>query len=493
MTNYNKAADFLRRHMPVIVAVICLIQPVMDVLSFWLDRLGMSNTPTLLLRFAVLAAVVLFGFVVSTRKKVYYIAAAVSVVIGLGHVYACVDAGYSNPVQDLTNYVRVLQMPWTAICLISFLRCGDEVYGSMRKAAVIILFFILAVEILAQITGTEPHTYQDGSGYIGWFSNTNSQSSILDMLVPLAVVWLYIKKGMGSPLFWLSLIGGFIAMYFFGTRLCFFGIAATAFGIALSMILIRRSDWKRAVVFCVVGAIFVGLMPFSPMQKHQDSYYASQAHRQEIIDDAVDDGVELLPIDEEGISDEERERRITAFVDALTPIYAFYCADFVEIFGARRTIEMFNFSSDINTITETRPKKLQFARLLMDESPASAGIFGLELGRFTVGENIYDVENDLHGIYFLYGAVGLAAMLAFLLYFVLIIIKALIRDPKKYFTLDAAGCGIALVLCLIHVYCTAGVLRRPNASFYLAFVLACVYYLVKIKKYPDENGDIRTI
>ena len=30
------------------------IQPLMDILSFWTDRLGMSNTITLLLRFALL-------------------------------------------------------------------------------------------------------------------------------------------------------------------------------------------------------------------------------------------------------------------------------------------------------------------------------------------------------------------------------------------------------------------------------------------------------
>ena len=123
----------------------------------------------------------------------------------------------------------------------------------------------------------------------------------------------------------------------------------------------------------------------------------------------------------------------------------------------------------------------------MEHSPTSARLFGVELDRFTVNGNIYDVENDLHGIYFLYGYAGLAAMLAFLGYFLLLIVRALVRDAKKYFTWDAAAWGIALCMCFAHVYNTAGVLRRPNASIYLSVVLAAVYYLVKIKTYPDEG------
>ena len=188
-----------------------------------------------------------------------------------------------------------------------------------------------------------------------------------------------------------------------------------------------------------------------------------------------------------GYTPEELERRKALWVQALTPIYETYAPDFVEMFGAKRTIEMYDYTWDIKTITAVRPRKLQFARLLMDQSPFSARLFGVELSRFTVGDNTYDVENDFHGIYFLYGAVGLAALLLFLLYFVLLIVKALCRDFKTYFTLDSAGWGIALIMYLIHSYCTAGVLRRPNGSIYFSVVLAVVYYLVKLKKYPETE------
>ncbi len=481
----DKASNFLRGNAAVIVLTLCVLQPIMDVASFWLSKAGVSNTPTLILRLATLAFTVVGGFIISDRKKVYYITAAVSVLIGAGHMYACIDAGYAAPVQDLTNYIRVLLLPWTVICLISFLRCGENVYSSMKKGIVISLFIILAVQLIALITGTEPHTYMDGMGYIGWFSNTNSQSAILDMAVPLAVVWLYIKKGFKSPLFWIAMVGGFISMYFLGTRLCFFGIAATGFGVALSMFMIRRKDLKPALLFALIAAVFVACMAPSPMMQHQKLYMANQEDRQQRIDESCDD--DLPSLDEEGISDEELSRRQEIWIEYLTPIYSFYSPDFVEYFGARRTIEMYDYSKSINEITPARPMKLKFASLLMEDSPASARVFGIELSRFTVNGNNYDVENDLHGMYYLYGIVGLVAMSCFLLYFIYLVIWALIKDPKKYFTLDAASCGIALVLCLIHVYNTAGVLRRPNAAFYLAVVLASIYYLVRIKTYKESE------
>ena len=51
----------------------------------------------------------------------------------------------------------------------------------------------------------------------------------------------------------------------------------------------------------------------------------------------------------------------------------------------------------------------------------------------------------------------------------------------------AGAFGISLVILLVFSYFTAGVLRRPNASFYLSTVLALVYYLTKLKTYPNKE------
>ena len=73
----------------------------------------------------------------------------------------------------------------------------------------------------------------------------------------------------------------------------------------------------------------------------------------------------------------------------------------------------------------------------------------------------------------------------FLVWFMMRILLALIRDFRGTFTLEAAGCGIALCCALAHAYFTAGVLRRPNVTFYLAVLLAVAYGLTD-KKMKNE-------
>jgi hypothetical protein len=68
-------------------------------------------------------------------------------------------------------------------------------------------------------------------------------------------------------------------------------------------------------------------------------------------------------------------------------------------------------------------------------------------------------------------------MAAFLLFFGLRALIAVLRRPKEYFNMPMAGFAIAYGLALIHAYFTASVLRRNNASIYLAIVLAGLWYL----------------
>lgn len=461
--------DGLRGKLPLYVFFLFVFQPVLDCVSFWFTRLGWSNTLTLVLRLGVLALTALLGFALSHRKKAYLLTAAVCVLIGAGHVYALYDYGtVTDIVADLTNYIRVLQLPVMTICLITFLREHEKSYDAVKWGMAGSLAVILLATVLASLTGTEPHTYVDGKGYIGWFNTTNAQSNILCIVVPVVLVWVYEKKGVANVLFWLTALMGFGALFLLGTRLSLFAILASGFGLAVSVVLIRRSDWKKGVCFLLAAVIFVLLLPWSPMNTHQQTFSNVQSNRQAIADARLEAG------------GEDREA-------ALHDTYYYHAYDFVKIFGMEQTMEHYQYTSDVAQITAQRPKKLMFGELLMENSPASAKLFGVELRRFTVGKNNYDVENDLHGIWFLFGGVGLCALLLFIVYFLWLIVRALIRDPKHVFTADAASWGIALVCCLMHVYNTAGVLRRPNSSFYLSAVLAAVYYLTRIKTYPGKE------
>ncbi len=483
----------------IFAAVILIIQPVMDVISFWMEHFSMSNTPTLLMRMGVLGITLLTAFIISDKKHTYIITAAIIAVVYAGHIFTCYQVGIQNIVSDFSNYIRIIQMPLLVFAFITFLKANTKTYDAMQIGASIALLFMFMVIIISTITGTDPHTYIDGTGILGWFNNTNSQSSNLCVLSPILFLWVLNSNKRRPILIALTAIICCLSMFFFSTRLAYLGLMAFTFGLGVMIIVLRRKDWRYGAFMLVLSLVFAVLLPISPTISHLNKYNSSQDERQSQINSQIDtELVEHLKDDtDDGLNDEERKEIL---VEELTPIYEIYVGDFVKQFGARETMKMFNYTTDTRVFSALRPKKLMFAQMLMDSSPKSAILFGIELDRFTFNERvfseenpneyvdrqiIYDVENDFHGIYYLYGAVGLVAYLLFLLYFVFLIAKALLKNFKKFFTLDAVGYGIALILCLVHAYNTAGVLRRPNASVYLSLVLAIIYYLIKIKKYDN--------
>ena len=64
--------------------------------------------------------------------------------------------------------------------------------------------------------------------------------------------------------------------------------------------------------------------------------------------------------------------------------------------------------------------------------------------------------------------------------------QALARSLRRAFTLEAGAFGMAFLLALVYAYHTAGILRRPNASFYLSVILAVIFYLVRLRRWESE-------
>ena len=55
----------------------------------------------------------------------------------------------------------------------------------------------------------------------------------------------------------------------------------------------------------------------------------------------------------------------------------------------------------------------------------------------------------------------------------------MLPDLKKRLSPELAGCIFAFGFCMIHAIFTAAVLRRNNASVYLAAVLAGIWFLTR--------------
>ncbi len=52
--------SMLKKHLAVLLFILFALQPVLDVISFWTERLGMSTMPALLLRMLVLVCTCLW-------------------------------------------------------------------------------------------------------------------------------------------------------------------------------------------------------------------------------------------------------------------------------------------------------------------------------------------------------------------------------------------------------------------------------------------------
>lgn len=471
----EKTQQGIRNYLPTIVLLLFVIQPVMDVGSYWLTELEIGTTLTLLVRTAVLAFAVLLGFALSRNKRAYFILVGILLLLAAGHAYACAQTGYANPFEDFSNYIRVVQLPLFTFCFITFLReSGEDGYRMIERGFVVNFVIIVAVEALSVVTGTDPHTYANKSiGVLGWFYFANSQSAILSAMAPILVMQAMRKRKI--PYLIGAVAVSYGVLYLFATRLAYFSIFVCAVGLVVVMLMSRCMD-KRVAAVLLIGAIVCGVgYPVSPMYRNQLAQQAVARQAQQEAD--------------EMISAAEEENHTTVQEDpetCLLPVYEEYVGGLMDRFGVTRVMQEYGYTSDVQDLKDWRRMKIMYCSFLMEESGGASYLFGTELGDMTWDGATYDVENDFHGIFFLYGAVGLALLLLFLLYFVWIIARALITAFSRYMTLEAGAFGVALCTLLVHVYCTAGVLRRPNASFYLSVVLAVIYYFVKIRRETDH-------
>ena len=480
MSQTRTLSQSLASQLPKFVFALCIIQPLLDVLSYWLDILGLPNWPTLAIRFCMLALLIWAGFLLSKRRWIYWTAGALLLALTLGHSWACLCSGYDDPVGDWANLLRIYQFPLSTICFITFLRQNSQVYNALRKGMAWSLAIIAAVELLSVLTGTNPYTYSNKSlGILGWFYCTSAQSAILSMLVPISLVWAMERWAHRPVSVTLLVVGGLGILFLFGTRLSFLALFATGAGLLLTLLITDRKQKRNMGILLICTCLFLGCFPLSPMYRNQIQVQENAVRKQANIDALVASGeADALA---QGLSGEAYQ------LARLSDAYEAYVGGLVHKFGLTRVVRLYDYTDQASHLSNQRLLRINYSKLLLEDSSKLNALFGLELGDMTYEDYIYDAENDFHGIFFLCGGVGLVMLLLFLSYFLVLILRALLRDFRHSFTLQAAAWGIALLTGLTHIYATAGVLRRPNASFYLSITLACIFFLVQ------ENGSISDI
>ena len=132
LTQKNKLKD----HLPKMVFIACLIQPILDVVSFWTDRLGLPSAITLGIRLALLCFLVLYAFILTERKKLYVIAFVLLILFTVCHCAVTAINGADDLIGDITNLVRIYHFPVVTLCFITFLKSNEATCDSIKKAFV---------------------------------------------------------------------------------------------------------------------------------------------------------------------------------------------------------------------------------------------------------------------------------------------------------------------------------------------------------------------
>ena len=476
--------------LPRFVLLFCVVQPILDVLTYWQETLGYSNVVTFLIRVLLISLLIWIGFLLSRKKWVYFLCVGVLSLYMVGHLLACHQYGWIDIYSDLKDQSRILMLPLMTLSFVTLIRQNEDCVKAVKLGFVVNMVVFLFVALMATVTGTDPHTYYDKHiGVLGWFLWGNSQSAILGMITPIIIAWTLRRfEGKQLPVI-LAAAVCFAMLFFNGTRAAYGILAGTGLLLSVCIFVTDKTRRPAAAAILMIAIAFCALYPFSPTKANQDALKQRGEVKQERLYRAVEPyGIEP-----------GTER--TEDPEALAAAYRYWLQGMIDRFGLERVAKAYDYTLKQELLSTRRDNMLRFCELLMEDAPPLSHAFGLEVGTmrqettlyyyykdaFLPGTEIFEPENDLHAIYYLCGAVGLGLMLAFLLCFGLRALRTLLLRFRSVFRPDYLAVFAAYGFCMLCVYSTSAVLRRINTSVYLAMVLAMLWELSRLDRYPASQ------
>jgi len=512
--------EALTRRLPQLVFALIVMQPLLDVLSFFLGEWG-SNTISTLLRFALMAAVALLGFIVSDKKVQYFIFYAITGVFWLLHMANCFRLGYQSVVEDAANFLRIISFLVFTLALITFFRQGKDV----RKAVLLafgvnfVLFWVFTV--LPWALGQPQYTYSKlFVGIMGWFSIPNAQSTIMVLTAPFAIYWAYCSKK--YPFFIAMSILCFGIMYATGTKLTFYSIFIIAGAyIFLFVLQLGRQGLRYVLPMAAVVLLVFAFRHQSPMDLRE----RMSAYSRNLNDQQVERTLESASADKDAIKKAQTQKQAKKkkqpeatmeeihrglfYVytdkeprDNVTP-YGEILENMNERFGLYRVMEAYGYSTTSSMLSDLRLMKSLFSQMVWEEKDLVTHFVGYEYNEVIVDGTIYDLENDFPAIYYFFGYSGFALYMLVILYIVFVILRAFTVDMchtlksqlatesrlyrrvctgvwkglQRFLTIEMGAAGMSFLLAIIAAQVSGYVLRRPNVTIYFAVSTAYLYHL----------------
>lgn len=455
----------------IILAILIMIQPILDMGSYFGIRTGIDSVMPVL-RLILFGAIMLYAFILSDRKKPYYIFALVVGAYFIIRVLLCARNGY-NLVSDVKDFLRTLQMPALTLAFITLFQHAKDFPGSMGKFFAVNYVTIAVSILLSYAVGYPAPTYvATGVGIKGWFYAGNAQSCILSIMAMPALCYFYQKNN--NLLFVLTLLLACTLMFLLGTLVATWSIFVICIIFLVLILWNREKKWIIAgVLVAMLVATFVAL-PYSPSTQNSTNEQYVQMEWEAFLGDQKKDPDET-PGD--GDTDDIQYDLKDTLLEPL-----------VERFGYDKVLDVYGGEITAADLMDVRQVKVAFGRLVMAERDVWTWLFGIEEADITYDGTSYYPENDFPSIFFFYGIVGICLYVAFLAYFAWILLKDIFKSLKKL-PVKQTILGLDLVLAMGIAQMSAHVLSQPNASIYISLMLAYAYYICKIRKGDDHESE----
>ena len=483
-TTLNSIGTFVRNHWLMLLIV---LQPLLDILAFWTK--SPEGTLAGYIRLAIMLLLPLYLLFTLKEKKRFILSMAAIALVCLLHILNCMRVGYVNMAFDISYAAKTAQMPILAVCFMHCIRNEQT-----RNQAYWGLFFAAAITAasigLSWLTGTANVTYGAGLGISGWVIDDNRcANSVIVVTLAAFSVFCAVK----SDKLLINILVPALALLVLlsnGTKACYLAIYVIFTGFALFLLaekVLKGTELKKPVVITLLALslLAVVLTPLTPMYKvrHAQTSFAEQNQGE------VETKLQELGYDIDTLTDEEKlsdpvVRQV--YEDYYRKMLWCIMPNMFDRFTLDEIVTKYDFTTDAQTLINVRQIKSTYASLMWDHSDSLTHLFGIDVSDIWLTGSC-DLENDWPAIYYYYGIVGFGAYLAFLLYFVFLIIRRLFKNFKTAFTADNFILLITFALLVGLAQFSGSVLRRPNVSVYMSLVLGLIYYQTVVKPVNEEN------
>ncbi len=479
MEKTNSFAELFKKYW---IILLIAAQPLLDVLAYWLR--SPDGTAAGMLRLAIMLILPLHLLLTLREKKRFVLSMAVIALIGALHVGNCLRVGYLDMRFDLVYLARTMQLPILAICLGYYLKDEQHKEAAM-KGLLWAAFISYTALLLAIVTGTATDTYGPGLGVSGWVIGENRcANSVIVVTLSLVLLYFSVKSERAIVNILVPPLVAF-ALILNGTKACYYSLFAAYAGFAAYLVidkLVHGGKLRTRViaVLLLTAVVSAAVYPITPRHKIEITQQRSSARQQDELERIMREmGYDLNAMTlEEKLAD---PLIVQVFGDYYYDLIWAIIPDMFARFSYPEICAKYKFNTNAGQLIDVRRMKTTYASLVWDEKDTLTHLVGYEPSDVWYGART-DLENDWPAMFYYYGYLGFGLYAAFLLYYVFLILRRVVRDFKGTLSLENF---FLLLLFFLHVglaQFSGSVIRRPNVSIYMSLVMALIYY--KTTRYP---------